>query len=106
MIAEVTSYSAEILSCAQVIARAMTVSEIWLFGSTARRDEHADSDVDLLVILPDDHGHDRPTYDAVLAVSLAGVSVPTDIVVITDSQKHAPPSSIIEDALREGKRIL
>jgi predicted nucleotidyltransferase len=107
MIADVQSYSADqILSCAQVIARAMTVSEIWLFGSTARRDGHADSDVDLLVILPDDHEYERPTYDAVLALSLARVSVPTDVIVITDSQKQSPPSPIIEDALREGKRLL
>lgn len=107
MSGDTQSYSADqILSCAQIITRAMTVNEIWLFGSTARRDGHADSDIDLLVILPDDHGHERPTYDAVLALSLSDVSVPTDVIVTTESQKQSPPSPIIEDALREGKRLL
>jgi predicted nucleotidyltransferase len=107
MSGDIQSYSADqILSCAQIIARAMTVNEIWLFGSTARGDGHAGSDIDLLVILPDDHGHERPTYDAVLALSRANVSVPTDVIVITESQKQSPPSPIVEDALREGKRLL
>lgn len=100
-------YSEEqILSCARVIAEAMTVREVWLFGSIARGDADGGSNVDLLVVLPDDHQYQQPTYDAKLSLAKSGTLVPTDVVVITESQRRAPTSPLIEDALREGRRLL
>jgi predicted nucleotidyltransferase len=96
----------QILFCAQVIARALSVKEVWLFGSIARGDFDDRSDVDLLVILPDDHKYERPTYEAVLALMRAPTSVPTDVLVITEAQKKSPQSVVVEDALREGRRLL
>jgi predicted nucleotidyltransferase len=100
-------YSEEqIIDCAQVIARALPVREVWLFGSIARGDFDEGSDVDLLVVLPDDHKYERPTYEAVLALMRAQTSVPPDVLVITESQKDSPPSVVIEDALSEGRRLI
>ncbi|MEY2563585.1 MAG: polymerase beta, Nucleotidyltransferase [Verrucomicrobiota bacterium] len=102
----VQPYSEEqILACAQVIARVLTPLEIWLFGSAASGDGNEGSDVDLLVVLQDDHKFERPTYEAVLALSRARAFVPTCVIVITESQKR-DPTPLVEDALREGRRLL
>ena len=54
-------------------------------------------------MLPDDHNYERLIYDAVLALSTAGNTIPVDVLVINQAQKQAPPSVLIEDALREGR---
>jgi predicted nucleotidyltransferase len=103
----VQPYSEEqILSCVRAIARALPAREVWLVGSIARNDGDDGSDVDLLVVLPDDHKCERPTYEALLALIRARTSVPTDVIVITESEKRDPASPLVEDALREGRRLL
>ena len=94
----------EISEFAAAIRRRMPARQIWLFGSMARGEATADSDVDLLVVLPDDHGIERPCLMAKLAIGETKTCVPTDVVVITESQA-ANPSPLIEHALREGRLL-
>jgi hypothetical protein len=63
------------------------------------------SDVDLIVVLPDDHGIERPCFEAKLAIAKARPGVPTDVVVITESQATLPPDPFIEEALHEGRLV-
>jgi predicted nucleotidyltransferase len=41
------------------IVRRLAPAEVWLFGSQARGEGHADSDFDLLVVMDDEAGEDR-----------------------------------------------
>jgi len=47
----------------------LPVCEVWLFGSQATGDAQWDSDVDLLVVLSDDHGLSRPGLECFRVVS-------------------------------------
>ena len=51
------------------LRQAVPVEEIWLFGSCARGDAQAGSDLDLLVVLADDHGLNRPNLACFKAVN-------------------------------------
>jgi len=50
------------------IVQAMQPEAIYLFGSRARGEEHADSDYDLLVIVPDDAPAERSSLSATARV--------------------------------------
>ncbi len=93
---------AQILACANAIRQRLPVQQLWLFGSVARGEATEDSDVDLLVVLPNDHGIERPCFQAKLAISQAKTGLPTDVVVITEQEAAHPSSAFIEVALREG----
>lgn len=45
---------AEVRRLVDLCKRDLRASEVWLFGSRARGDHRADSDFDLLAIIPDD----------------------------------------------------
>jgi predicted nucleotidyltransferase len=78
-----------------------------LFGSRARGDSHADSDVDVLVIEP---SVDDPIAEAVrLRSALEGLRVPIDVVVF--GQEDVRPRSVVrgtvvERARREGRILI
>src|SRR5262245_11949585 len=77
---------------------------IILFGSHARGDAGADSDVDLLVVMP----LTGPKREKELEIRLAsrGIHVPKDIVVTTPEDFHCRkeiPGTIERPAAREGK---
>ena len=77
-----------------------------LFGSHARGDADAASDVDLLVVMPD--GTHRRKTAADLYTLLAGSGVGKDIVVATtgDIARHGDiPDTILYPALREGRTL-
>lgn len=79
---------------------------IILFGSAARGDEGSDSDLDVLVVMPDGV-HRRQTAQAIHR-SLADLPVAKDVVVVTESdvRKHGNnPSLVLYPALREGKEL-
>jgi len=61
------------------IVQAMQPEAIYLFGSRARGEEHADSDYDLLVIVPDDAPAERSSLSATVRVA-RDPGVPLDIV--------------------------
>jgi predicted nucleotidyltransferase len=78
-----------------------------MFGSRARGDSHAHSDVDLLVIEP---FVDDPIAEAVrLRSALDGLRVPIDVLVFgqQDAQRRsAVRGTVVERALREGRILV
>jgi predicted nucleotidyltransferase len=80
---------------------------IYLFGSAARGDATADSDLDFLIVVPDDAIPERRTvrlgYEA-----LWGLPVAADIVVWTRSafdRRCRVPASLPATVLREGRLL-
>ena len=79
---------------------------IILFGSASRGVMGPDSDVDLLVVVPDGR-HRRRTAQAVYK-SLSGIGVAKDIVVVTESDLERygdNPSLVIHPALLQGREL-
>ena len=81
-------------------------SRIILFGSTARDEHGLDSDMDLLVIMPEGT-HKRRTAQ-MLYRGLRGLPVPVDVLVTTevdlDRQKDNP-GLIYRTILQEGREL-
>ena len=79
---------------------------IFLFGSAARGDMGPDSDVDVLVVMPD--GHDRLATAKKLHRQTRGLPWAVDIVVTLQSDVKMygeNPYLVIHTALTEGKEI-
>lgn len=79
---------------------------IVMFGSAARRDIGPDSDVDLLVIMPE--GTHRRATAQKLYKEISGVGIPFDVLVATPSDilKHKDNIGLIyRSALREGREV-
>ena len=79
---------------------------IVLFGSAVRGEMGTDSDLDVLVVMPDGV-HRRETARQVYR-ALAGLGKPKDIVVVTedDIRRYGDdPSLVICPALAEGKEL-
>ena len=80
--------------------------KIILFGSAARGEMRPDSDLDLLVIMPDG-SHRRHTAQR-LCRGLAGLGVAKDVVVATEADVRDydhNPSLVLCSAVREGKEL-
>lgn len=79
---------------------------IVLFGSAAGGWMGPNSDVDLLVVVPEGV-HRRQTAQTIYR-SLMGLGVATDVVVVTESDIRAyadDPSLVLYPALREGREL-
>jgi len=79
---------------------------IVMFGSAARRDIGPDSDVDLLVIMPE--GTQRRATAQKLHKEISGIGIPFDVLVATPSDilKHKDNIGLIyRSALREGREV-
>lgn len=79
---------------------------IILFGSAARSDATEQSDLDLLVVMPDGT-HRRHTAQR-LYRKLAGIGTPFDLIVATegDLETHRDnPGLIYRTALKEGRTV-
>ena len=77
-----------------------------LFGSRARGEARADSDVDVLVLMPEGT-HRRHTAES-LYQNLRGVGVSVDLIVATpsDLERHkAKPGLVYGHILREGRTL-
>jgi predicted nucleotidyltransferase len=88
------------------IVRTVQPKRIILFGSAARGEMKANSDLDLLVVTPD--GVSRREAGKRIDRSLLRLGVPTDVVVVTESdveQFANEDSFVISLALREGMEI-
>src|SRR5690348_3959414 len=67
------------------LVEALQPERIYLFGSRARGDAHADSDYDLLVVVPE--AHDSTLHLSQRAYgSLHGVQLPVDVLVMTRTE--------------------
>lgn len=77
-----------------------------LFGSHARGDASDQSDIDLLVVMPD--GTDRRQATIAIMNALRDVRVPKDVIVTTPARiaryGHLV-GTILRPALREGKEL-
>jgi predicted nucleotidyltransferase len=93
----------------RVVARIVETVQprrIILFGSAARGQMGPDSDLDLLVVMPD--GVHRRQTSQRLYRALWGFGIAKDIVVVTESdvrQFADEPSLVICPALKEGKEL-
>lgn len=79
-------------------------SRIILFGSFARGEATDDSDVDLLVVVPE--VEDRRGLRVRMRRALAGMGLPKDIVLLTECEFEARkgvPGSVAYPADREGR---
>jgi predicted nucleotidyltransferase len=86
--------------------KAVQPLRIILFGSAARGAMGQDSDLDLLVVVPDGV-HRRRSAQAVYK-SLRGIGFAKDVIVVTESDIREygdNPSLIIYPALRQGKEL-
>lgn len=78
--------------------------EIILFGSHARGTARADSDVDLLVVLP--LSGSKRAKQVEMRVAIHDLGIPTDIIVATPDEierRRNIVGTIIRPALREGR---
>jgi predicted nucleotidyltransferase len=95
---------AQIQRMVRRIVRQFAPERIILFGSHARGEAGADSDVDLLVVMPleGDRRHKRIE----IGMSLADFGLPVDIVLCTPEEfasRGQIPGTIERPALLEGK---
>ena len=88
------------------IVQAVQPLQIILFGSAARDEMGPDSDLDVLVVMPD--GTHRLQTMRLLYRQMAGVGFPVDIVVTTPHQleEHRNNMGLIyHTVLTEGKEV-
>ncbi|MEN6578148.1 MAG: nucleotidyltransferase domain-containing protein [Phycisphaerales bacterium] len=79
---------------------------IILFGSAARNDRNPESDIDLLVVMPDGT-HKRQTAQ-MLYHQLRGLPVPVDVIVTTEGdldREKDSPGLIYGTILQEGRDL-
>ncbi len=80
--------------------------QIILFGSAARQEMDRDSDLDLLIVMPEGT-HRRNTAKKVYR-ALRGLGVSKDIIVVTekDVAEHKENSSLVlKPAIEEGREV-
>lgn len=89
------------------LAAAYRPERIYLFGSAAREEANADSDYDLLIVVPDDAPPERRDGGLAYRV-LWGVGMPVDAVVCTSRWFHARThlkASLPGTVVREGRLL-
>lgn len=87
------------------LRQAVPVEEIWLFGSCARGEGRPDSDLDLLVVLADDHGLGRPNLACFQAVNHLPDVPPVDVVSVSKNRwlhERSHPFGLFGDASQQG----
>jgi len=88
------------------IVECVKPTRIILFGSAVRGAMRRDSDLDVLVVMPDGV-HRRRTAQAIYR-SLSGLGLAKDVVVVTESdvREHGDnPSLVLCPALQQGKEL-
>jgi uncharacterized protein len=97
--------SGEILN--EAVRRILAVvnpRRIILFGSAARGTMGPDSDMDLLIVMPD--GSHRRKTSVEIYRALRGIGLPKDVIVVTEQDVltyRNNPSLIVKPAMDEGK---
>lgn len=89
---------------ANCLKKTIHADQVWLFGSQARGDARADSDIDLLAIVP--HSSVSRYQRAVAARrELSEFNVPMDIIILTHTEwekELKAPCSLASTVAREG----
>lgn len=86
------------------LVRDFTPTQIILFGSCATGHGTVDSDIDLLIVMPD--GIDRRQAAIQMHRQLCDLPMPKDIIVTTPEEiasRGQVTGSVLASALREGK---
>lgn len=92
-----------------IVSRILNVvnpRQIFLFGSAARGTMHDNSDIDLLVVVPDGL-HRRKTAQSIYR-NLLGLGHAADIVVVTETdvrESYEGDGYVIRPALSEGRLV-
>jgi predicted nucleotidyltransferase len=93
----------------EIVARIVAAVDplrIILFGSAARGDARPDSDVDVLVVMPE--GTPRRDTAALLYPRMAGLRTPVDILVAWPSdldRYRATKGLVYRNVVREGRSV-
>lgn len=101
-----TTYPEAINYLVQRIVEEAAPIRIMIFGSAARGEVEENSDVDLLVVMPE--GTHRRRTAQLLYRKIRGVGIPFDIVVATpgDLERHKDNIGLIyRKILQEGKEV-
>ena len=88
------------------IVEAVNPRSIILFGSAARGTMGPNSDLDVLIVMPD--GTHRRRTAQIIYKSLRGLGLAKDVVVVTerDVREHGNnPSLVLYPALQQGKEL-
>jgi predicted nucleotidyltransferase len=97
---------AQLKDLVRQIAEAVRPLRIILFGSAARGEMGPESDVDLLVVMPE--GTHRGHTEERIYVAVRGIRLPFDVIVATPSDLEAyreTPGLIYREAVREGQTV-
>ena len=94
----------------QAILAHVDASAIVLFGSQAREETHADSDIDLLVVAPTDSLRGSPRYEVMGRIyrDLSVLPMGVDLLLYTPDEVEARRDSlnhVIAHALRHGRLL-
>lgn len=90
----------------QRIVAAVHPLRVVVFGSAARGDMGPESDVDILVVMPE--GTHRRHTAQYLYRTISGIKVPYDLIVATpsDLEKHRDNAGLVyRNILREGRTL-
>jgi len=91
----------------RLAAAACSPARVLLFGSRARGDARADSDLDFLVI--ERHVDSKLSEMVRLRDALPPLAVPVDVVVVSEEEvarRETVPSTLVHRALREGRVLV
>ena len=102
----ISSVEEKLSECVEALVRSLPVEEIWLFGSQATGTAQEDSDIDLLVILPDHHGIERPNLAAIRAISRLRKGIRADVAVFRRAALRQGPLPLLAmEAFGNGRKI-
>lgn len=82
---------------------ASSPARVLVFGSYARGDARADSDVDFLVIERELRHRRREATR--LYGALAALPIPAGILLVSEAQCKEPTTATLRDAIREGRLV-
>ncbi len=94
--------------CPTALREQLPAEEVWIFGSCARGGAKPASDLDLLVVLADDHGLALPNLACYRAIRQLRSGIPVDVMAVSRSpwdREQESPFGLFGDVCREGVRL-